>query len=164
MRPDGTATRAPLAVGSALLTTTEPAGGTVVVFVAGEVDIANSARLPEALLHACAGTGDGRIDLDVSALAFCDVSGARALLEVCRRLTIAGTCARVRGASAQLRWLLSFLGAEPELFVEHPGPTLASVPLRATPTDCSADRSADRSTDRSADRRPAVRRGARAQT
>ena len=44
MRHDGTATQAPLVLGSAqLTTTTEPARGMVVVHVTGEVDVANSA-------------------------------------------------------------------------------------------------------------------------
>ncbi len=136
VRHDGTATHAPLVLGSAqLTTTTEPARGMVVVHVTGEVDVANSAPLPDALLDACAADGDGRTELDVSALAFCDLSGARALLEACRRLTIAGTCAKVSGASTQLRWLLSFIGAEPDLFVDHPAPTIVSVPLRPVPAD-----------------------------
>ena len=134
MRDDDTATHPPLVLGSAqLTTTTDPAGGVTVVHVTGEVDVANSAPLPDALLHACAAHGDGRTELDVSALAFCDLSGARALLEACRRLRIAGTGAKVSGASTQLRWLLSFIGAEPDLFVDHRAPTMASVPVRTVP-------------------------------
>ena len=136
MRHDDTAMHAPLVLGSAqLTTTTEPARGMVVVHVTGEVDVANSAPLTDALLAACAADGDGRTELDVSALAFCDLSGARALLETCRRLTIAGTCAKVSGAGTQLRWLLSFIGAEQDLFVDHPAPTIVSVPLRTVPAD-----------------------------
>ena len=57
VRHDGTATHAPLVLGSAqLTTTTEPARGMVVVHVTGEVDVANSAPLPDALLDACAAT------------------------------------------------------------------------------------------------------------
>jgi anti-sigma B factor antagonist len=136
MRHDETTTHAPLVLGSAqLTTTTEPARGMVVVHVTGEVDVANSAPLPDALLEACAADSDGRTELDVSALAFCDLSGARALLEACRRLTIAGTCAKVRGAGTQLRWLLSFIGAEPDLFVDPPAPTTLALPLRTVPAD-----------------------------
>ena len=136
MRPGDGARHAPLVLGSAqLTTTTEPARGMVVVHVTGEVDVANSAPLPDALLDACTVDGDARTDLDVSALAFCDLSGARALLEACHRLTIAGTCAKVRGASTQLRWLLSFIGAEQDLFVDHPAPTVVPVPPRAAPPD-----------------------------
>jgi anti-anti-sigma factor len=136
MRHDGTATHAPLVLGAAqLTTTTEPARGVIVVHLTGEVDVANSAQLPDALLDACA--AHGPTELDVSSLAFCDLSGARALLEACRRLTIAGTCAKVRGASAQLRWLLSFIGVEPDLFVDRPEPTTVSVSLRTVPTNRS---------------------------
>ena len=151
MGHDDTAMHAPLVLGLAQLTTTTvPARSVVVVHVTGEVDIANSAPLTDALLAACAadgdGDGDGRTELDVSALAFCDLSGARALLEACRRLTIAGTCAQVSGASPQLRWLLSFIGAEQDLFVDHPAPTILSVPLapcRSTgPTACPGGRAA----------------------
>ena len=131
-----TTTQAPLMLGTAHLTSTvRPATGRFVVHLTGEVDVANSAPLPDALLDACAADGDGRTELDVSALAFCDLSGARALLEACRRLTTAGTCAKVRGASTQLRWLLSFIGAEPDLFVDHPAPRIVSVPLRTPPAD-----------------------------
>lgn len=134
MRHEDPATHPPLVLGSAqLTTTTEPARGVVVVHVTGEVDVANSAPLPEALLEASAADGDGGTELDVSALAFCDLSGARALLEACRRLTIAGTRAKVRGASSQLRWLLSFIGAEPDLFVDRPAATTVSVSLSTVP-------------------------------
>ncbi len=143
MRHDDTATHAPLVLGSAqLMTTTEPARGVIVVHVTGEVDVANSAALSDALLDACAADGDGRTELDVSALAFCDLSGARALLEACRRLTITGTCAKVSGANAQLRWLLSFIGAEQDLFVDHPVPTTVSVPLCTVPVDRAHSRPA----------------------
>ena len=137
MRHDDTAMHAPLVLGSAQLTTTTvPPRGMVVVHVTGEVDVANSAPLPDALLDAGAADSDGRTELDVSALAFCDLSGARALLEACHRLTIAGTCAKVSGASTQLRWLLSFIGAEPDLFVDHPAaPMIVSVPPRTVPAD-----------------------------
>ena len=136
MRHDETATHRPRVLGSAQLTTTaEPARGVIVVHVTGEVDVANSAPLPDALLDASAADSDGHTELDVSALAFCDLSGARALLEACRRLTIAGTGAKVKGASSQLRWLLSFIGAEPDLFVDCPEPTTASVSLRTVPAD-----------------------------
>jgi len=57
------------------------------------------------------------------------------LLEACRRLTIAGTCAKVRGASSQHRWLLSFIGVEPDLFVDRPATTTGSVPPRTVPPD-----------------------------
>ncbi len=136
MRHDYTATHQPLVLGSAqLTTTTEPARGVIVVHVTGEVDVANSALLPDALLDAGAADSDGRTELDVSALAFCDLSGARALLETCRRLTIAGNRAKVRGANPQLRWLLSFIGAEQDLFVDRPAPATVSVPLRTVPAD-----------------------------
>jgi anti-anti-sigma factor len=136
MRPHDTTTHPPLVLGAAqLTTTTEPARGVIVVHVTGEVDVANSAPLPDALLDASAADSDGRTELDVSALAFCDLSGARALLEACRRLTITGTCAKVRGASSQLRWLLSFIGADPDLFVDRPAPTTVSVSLRTVPDD-----------------------------
>jgi anti-anti-sigma factor len=136
MRHDDPVTHAPLVLGSAQLTTTrEPARATVVVHVTGEVDVANSALLPDALLDACAADSDGRTELDVSALAFCDLSGARALLEACRRLTISGSCAKMRGASTQLRWLLSFIGAEQDLFDDHPAPMTVSVPHRPVPAD-----------------------------
>jgi anti-anti-sigma factor len=138
MRHDDTATHAPLVLGSAqLTTTTEPARGVTVVHLTGEVDVANSAPLPEALLDAAAPDRDGRTEFDVSRLAFCDLSGARALLEACRRLAIAGTSAKVRGATAQLRWLLSFIGAENDLFVDRPASTTVSVPLHTVPADRS---------------------------
>jgi anti-anti-sigma factor len=127
-----TTTQAPLMLGTAHLTSTvRPATGRFVVHLTGEVDIANSAPLPAALVNACAGDSD--TELDVSELAFCDLSGARALLEARRKLTAAGTCVTMRGATMQLRWLLSFIGAGQDLFADRPpAPT---TPPRRLPAD-----------------------------
>ena len=130
MRREDTAAGAPLVVGTAQLTTTvTPGTGAVVMHLTGEVDLANSAQLTDAVV----GTrgSDARVEIDASALAFCDVSGARALVEAGRRLGATGTCLTVVGACPQLQWILSLVGAGQDLCATRPPPptvTLAPCP------------------------------------
>ena len=134
MRREDTAAGAPLVIGTAQLTATVTPGA-VVMHLTGEVDLANSAQLTDALV----GTRgeNARVEIDASALAFCDVSGARALVEAGRRLGATGTCLTLSGACPQLQWILSLVGAGQDLCATLPPPPTVTLPSCPGPSGTS---------------------------
>ena len=97
----------------------------VVLWVAGELDATVTDRLDEALTQARPAPGQ-RLTVDVSHLAFIDVSGARLLIVADRRWRDEGRPGlSVRGASAIVRRVFEIVRATSVLADRDPGAQLA---------------------------------------
>ena len=88
-----------------------PSGARIVVEARGEVDIGNVATLDE-LLHHVLGLGVPRLVIDVRAVTFLDVGGARVLLEAGERAAASGTACSLVLTEGPVARLLRLLGAE----------------------------------------------------
>jgi anti-sigma B factor antagonist len=85
--------------------------------LSGELDLATMGELARAVDGG--GAIDGRpVVLDVSGLTFVDVSGVRALIDACERLTGAGHDVTVAGVDAALGRLLEIIQADRRLPLE----------------------------------------------
>lgn len=94
--------------GSALLldTVTDSGTGRVVVVVRGEVD-AHTAPQLRAVISGALDDGMRHVEIDASGLDFIDSTGIGVMVEVIRRTGPVGGSLAVRGASAELRRLLT---------------------------------------------------------
>ncbi|MFJ9447461.1 STAS domain-containing protein [Kitasatospora sp. NPDC101235] len=88
--------------------TRDPQARTTVVRLHGELDVLTASELVPALLG-LTDDGNRELVLDLSAVGFCDSSGASAFLQVNRRLA-AGTRLCLRGVSRQPAKVLRLLG------------------------------------------------------
>ncbi|MFJ7272634.1 STAS domain-containing protein [Streptomyces sp. NPDC099050] len=80
------------------------------IILAGELDLA-TAPLVRAALEGCAREGIHTIDVDVSALTFCDVSGLNVFLAAARAAAAAGGSLRLHHPGRALARLLDLTGA-----------------------------------------------------
>jgi anti-sigma B factor antagonist len=78
--------------------------GFAVIFVEGEIDMANVYHLEAALLQA--DTGHGDIVIEMSGVGYMDSSGFAALLECARRLRVRGSVVHLTGCGNTIRRLL----------------------------------------------------------
>ncbi|MCG6498428.1 STAS domain-containing protein [Kitasatospora sp. A2-31] len=92
----------------AVRTAPAPVTGGLILRLSGELDVLTASELIPSLLG-LAGEGDHELVLDLSAVGFCDSSGANAFLQVNRRLA-AGTRLLLRGVSRQPAKVLRLLG------------------------------------------------------
>jgi len=97
--------------GGLVLRTTRGAAGVVRVRLQGELDAFSQAALRHLLrrldLHSTR-----HLDLNLSAISFCDSSGCIGLLSFSERASHAGFTVRMHSATSQLRWLAELV--EPE--------------------------------------------------
>ncbi|MFE6483804.1 STAS domain-containing protein [Streptomyces sp. NPDC057757] len=77
----------------------------LVLFVAGEIDL-DAAPLLFHVVDSCARRPVRRVDVDVSRIRFCDVSGLNVLLEAARVSAARGCRLRVRRPTPQMQRLL----------------------------------------------------------
>lgn len=96
------------------------------IILAGELDLA-TAPLVRAALEGCAREGIHTIDVDVSALTFCDVSGLNVFLTAARAAEVAGGSLRLHHPGRALARLLDLSGSG-FLLRDLPGLPAAAVP------------------------------------
>ncbi|MFJ9442410.1 STAS domain-containing protein [Kitasatospora sp. NPDC101235] len=99
---------------------TGPYRDTVLVSLVGELDMATGPLVTDAVSRALA-AGPSRLDLDVSALTFCDASGLRALLQARRASGLRHVEFRLVGVRPGLRRVLALLRAT-DLLLPEPAP------------------------------------------
>ncbi|MFD0573458.1 STAS domain-containing protein [Kitasatospora gansuensis] len=99
------------------------------VMLAGELDLA-TVPLVRAALESCAREGIHTIDVDVSALTFCDVSGLNVFLAAARAAAAAGGSLRLHHPRRALARLLDLSGAG---FLLRDLPGLPGPPVAAPP-------------------------------
>jgi anti-sigma B factor antagonist len=92
----------------------------IVVQVKGEVDVATSTDLADAIARAVERAAEGRVELvvDLAQLSFIDVSGLNVLLLAARRARADGGTLVLRSPSRHVRRLLGVLRLDAELAVE----------------------------------------------
>jgi anti-anti-sigma factor len=90
---------------------TDPDGGRLTVVLNGEIDCANSAALSTRLRAIMTTNRVGEVIIDISGLEFCDMTGARMLVEVYHWSRDTGTHCRLYRARPLVRRLLRILGA-----------------------------------------------------
>ncbi|GGL93778.1 hypothetical protein GCM10010129_42100 [Streptomyces fumigatiscleroticus] len=125
---DGTSTPAPLPPCLAVMETV-PDGDRMLVRVRGELDLGGH-RLRPGLHDALCRSGSG-VDLDLSAVEFCDCAGLNVLLEERRRALEQDKTLAIRSSSPAVARLLELTGAW-ELFA-HPGPDDPAAPTGGGP-------------------------------
>lgn len=96
-------------------------GGTAVLRVAGELDVATADLLRGALAPVVADPAVTAVVLDLAELGFCDVSGLRAALEAAVRLRQRGATLHLRDPSPLVRRVLALLDLEQDLPVQPRG-------------------------------------------
>jgi len=96
------------------------------VTLTGEIDL-NSAPLVHASLEQCLRDGIHSIDVDVTAVSFCDCSGINAFLYALLRTTAAGGSLQLHHPSAALERLVTLTGSG-SLFVRLPNAFAGSRP------------------------------------
>jgi stage II sporulation protein AA (anti-sigma F factor antagonist) len=92
----------------------------IIVLVKGEVDVATSAHLANAIARAMEREAAGKVDLviDLTRLRFIDVSGINVLVRAARQARAGGGTLVLRSPSRHVRRLLDVLGLDAELAVE----------------------------------------------
>src|SRR5579862_7258317 len=84
------------------------AGGEHVVYLTGELDLANATAAEEALF----GMSASKVTVDLSGLSFIDSSGVGALIEARRRMEENGNSVEFRGARDTVRRVLDVINWE----------------------------------------------------
>jgi len=90
---------------------------TVRMQVAGELDMATALRLLDALRTAATTDGTGShatqgLVIDLTQLTFCDVCGRAALVQIHQTFRESGRTVSIRGASSQIRRMLTITGEQ----------------------------------------------------
>ncbi|MFH9347935.1 STAS domain-containing protein [Kitasatospora sp. NPDC017646] len=114
-----------------LRTRTGACQGTVSVALEGELDIATAPLVIDAVVRALA-AGPQRLDLDVTALTFCDAAGVHTLLQVRRMCRVHHTGFRLSGVRPGFGRILALLRLTDLL---QPPPEPAGVREGVGPTD-----------------------------
>jgi anti-anti-sigma factor len=104
-------------------------GDHTTITMAGEIDLETAPALPM-MVGDCLREGIRTIDIDLTALAFCDVSGFNALLDAARRTASAGGSLRLLHPRPHTSRLLHLSGLGFLLHTECPAPT-SSLPSGA---------------------------------
>jgi anti-sigma B factor antagonist len=92
-------------------------GDTLRMQVAGELDMATALRLLDALQTTAMSDGTGShatqgIVVDLTQLTFCDVRGLAALVQTHQTFRESGRTVSIRGASSQIRRMLTITGEQ----------------------------------------------------
>lgn len=93
--------------------------GRALITLAGEIDL-DSAPLLREVLASCLHDAIRTIDIDLSAVAFCDCSGVNAFLNAWALSAAAGASMRLHCPRPAVARLLALTGSE-RLLGEHPG-------------------------------------------
>ncbi|MFI6473144.1 STAS domain-containing protein [Streptomyces sp. NPDC050516] len=105
------------------------------ITLAGEIDLDTAPQVREAL-EQCLRDGIRTIDVDLTPITFCDVSGLNALLRAAWRTTSLGGSLRLHHPPPMLAWMVRITSTE-FLFLEDPfgqqSPPPGNGPLTATP-------------------------------
>ncbi|WP_371655386.1 MULTISPECIES: STAS domain-containing protein [unclassified Streptomyces] len=101
------------------------------ITLAGEIDL-ETAPLVSASLCACLYEGVRTIDVDLTAVTFCDVSGLNAFLRTSEQATRAGGTLRLHHPPRSLRRILTLTGYA-FLLNGHPASTDAGTPAPQPP-------------------------------
>ena len=110
----------PVADTPSLRITADADGGTAVLKLAGELDVATADLLRERVRDLLGhGTDVHRLVLDLAGLEFLDVTGLGALLETRRKLAALGGTLALRRPRPMVLRMLSLLNLEDALQVEH---------------------------------------------
>lgn len=99
-------------------------GDHTTITMAGEIDLETAPALP-VMIGDCLHDGIRTIDIDLTALAFCDVSGLNALRDAAQRTASAGGSLRLRHPRPHTSKLLHLSGMGFLLHAPHPAPTSA---------------------------------------
>lgn len=116
-----------------------PDGDRMVVTVGGDLDLAADQELQQALRSALVRSGKG-IDLDLSAVEFCDCSGLNALLGIRQQALEQSKTATIRGISPAAERVLALTGTLP-LF--EPDAEFATEPVTESATEDGREDRAD---------------------
>jgi stage II sporulation protein AA (anti-sigma F factor antagonist) len=92
----------------------------IIVLVKGEVDVASSAHLADAIARAMEREAGGKVEvvIDLAHLRFIDVSGVNVLARAARQARADGGTLVLRSPNRTVRRLLDTLGLHAELAVE----------------------------------------------
>ncbi|MFD3582657.1 STAS domain-containing protein [Streptomyces sp. NPDC058683] len=96
------------------------------ITLAGEIDLATAPQVSEALAE-CLSDGIRGIDVDLTAVTFCDASGLNAFLRAYRLVTDAGTTLRLHHPSQAMARVIEITGSG---FLLHPVLTGRARPRR----------------------------------
>ncbi|MEV0717429.1 STAS domain-containing protein [Asanoa sp. NPDC050611] len=96
-------------VAAPLVVTTEPAGETLRLRLAGELDMSTAAELLERIADLAAG-GSPRVVVDLTALTFCDSAGLTTFVRGDRRCAEAGGWLRLTGAHGHVARVIEISG------------------------------------------------------
>ena len=110
-------------------------GDRLTITLAEDIDRTTAAALSADLLELIAGRHPRRVIVDVAGVQFCDLPGARMLIDLRRALAACGRSLHLRGPRPHLRWLLHTLDAG-DLLESGVGGGLS--PARAT-QECPPD-------------------------
>ncbi|MGW7243395.1 STAS domain-containing protein [Streptomyces sp. NPDC054804] len=89
------------------------------ITLAGEIDLATAPQVSEVLAE-CLGDGIRSIDVDLTAVTFCDASGLNAFLTAYRLVTDAGMTLRLHHPPQVMARVIEITGSG---FLLHPVPT-----------------------------------------
>ncbi|MER5795503.1 STAS domain-containing protein [Streptomyces sp. NPDC001980] len=96
------------------------------ITLVGEIDLATAPQVSEALAE-CLSDGIRSIDVDLTAVTFCDASGLNAFLTAFRLVTDAGTALRLHYPSRAMARVIEITGSG---FLLHPVLTGRARPRR----------------------------------
>ncbi|MEV8018839.1 STAS domain-containing protein [Streptomyces sp. NPDC086554] len=108
------------------------------ITLAGEIDL-ETAPLVSASLRECLYGGVRSIDVDLTAVTFCDMSGLNAFLRASAQATTAGGALRLHHPSPELRRILALTGCTVLLSVPPARRTTGTpAPRRSAPLSAGA--------------------------